>query len=187
MFNYTICFLKQNNHILLLNREKPSWMGRWNGVGGKIENGETPRESVLREVQEETGIHLDHIEFKGLVTWFADGKCGGGMYTYFAELPADFTYETPIKTPEGILDWKAVEWILHPKNVGVADIIPRSLKRLMEDTGCYEHRCYYEQEVRIRDELHEMDKRMEHEADKEVVRDWFLREQWREVRSLKTI
>lgn len=30
---YTICFIKRGDEILLLNREKSSWMGSWNGVG----------------------------------------------------------------------------------------------------------------------------------------------------------
>lgn len=54
MLKYTICFIKRADNILLLNREKPGWMGSWNGVGGKIETGETPIECILREIYEET-------------------------------------------------------------------------------------------------------------------------------------
>jgi 8-oxo-dGTP diphosphatase len=143
MLAYTICFIRQQDRILLLNREHPSWMGAWNGVGGKIEANETPRESILREVAEETGIILDDVQFKGIVTWDVDGQDAGGMYVYYAELPADYDYETPIKTPEGILDWKKLDWILHPENKGVACNIPLSLEKIVDSVGCFEHRCWY--------------------------------------------
>jgi len=84
MLKFTICFIKQEDRILLLNREKPSWMGCWNALGGKIEPNENPRSSALREFKEESGIILDDIHFKGIVTWIVDGKWVGGMYVYFA-------------------------------------------------------------------------------------------------------
>lgn len=117
---YTICFIKRGDEILLLNRESPSWMGRWNGLGGKIENGESPLECVLREVYEEAEIQLEHAECKGIVSWTKSGGSKGGMYVFVAELPEAIHYETPKKTDEGIIDWKEISWIIHPENRGVA-------------------------------------------------------------------
>jgi 8-oxo-dGTP diphosphatase len=158
MLKFTLCFIKQANKILLLNREYPSWMGVWNGVGGKLESNETARESVLREVIEETGIVLDSIEFKGIVTWIVDGNWVGGMYTYFAELPPDSHYVTPKKTEEEILDWKEIQWILHPENRGVANNIPKSIEKIVNDPNCFELRCFYEDSQLIRDEFIEIGK-----------------------------
>lgn len=122
MIKYTLAFLKRGNELLMLNREKGSWMGRWNGVGGKIENGETGEQCVLREIQEETGIQLSTIEFKGNVYWYnPDGTLTGGMHLFLAELPETFEYITPYKVNEGILDWKTVDWIMHPENEGIAN------------------------------------------------------------------
>ncbi|MDT2194339.1 NUDIX domain-containing protein [Paenibacillus larvae] len=39
MITYNICFIRRGDQILLLNRQKSSWMGAWNGIGGKIEQG----------------------------------------------------------------------------------------------------------------------------------------------------
>lgn len=143
MLAYNICFIRRNDEILLLNREKPSWMGRWNGVGGKVEPGEPPRASVLREVYEETGIRLHTVCYKGIVTWLADGRQYGGMYLYAAELEADCVYETPIKTEEGILDWKKIDWILHPNNEGVASNLPRFIPLMLQEEGCFDHHCLF--------------------------------------------
>jgi 8-oxo-dGTP diphosphatase len=48
----------------MLNREKSPLLGLWNGVGGKIEQGETAKVSVLREIEEETELILDDVVFK---------------------------------------------------------------------------------------------------------------------------
>lgn len=128
---------------MLLNREFPSWMGAWNGVGGKIEPNETAKDSALREIREETGLVFDDIQFKGITTWVVDGKDFGGMYVYLAELPADYFYKVPVKTPEGILDWKKIEWIVHPENRGIAHNIPESIEKIITGVRCFEHRCYY--------------------------------------------
>lgn len=43
--------------VMLIEKQKPEWQrGQWNGVGGKIEPGETPYEAMAREFQEETGL-----------------------------------------------------------------------------------------------------------------------------------
>src|SRR5690625_6116881 len=122
MLKYTIGFIKKGDQILLLNREFTTLMGNWNGVGSKIEAGETPLAGILREIKEETGILLTQATYKGCVTWNIDGQQEGGMYAYLAELPDTYEYPTPIKREEGILDWKNIDWILHPKNTGVANL-----------------------------------------------------------------
>jgi len=169
MLKFTLCFIKQADKILLLNREHPSWMGVWNGVGGKIEPEENPRESVLREVVEETGLVLKSINFKGIVTWIVDGNWVGGMYTYVAELPENILYETPIKTSEGILDWKDINWIIHPENKGVVNNIPKILMRLINGSGCFEHRCFYRDGQLVKDEFLEIEEEIEFITDKGMI------------------
>jgi 8-oxo-dGTP diphosphatase len=44
----------------------------------------------------------------------------GGLYTFCADVPDEVELLTPREMPEGILDWKPLEWILHPMNNGVA-------------------------------------------------------------------
>lgn len=50
-------FNRQKSHVVLIWKEKPAWQkGKLNGVGGKIEDGETPAEAMCREFEEETGL-----------------------------------------------------------------------------------------------------------------------------------
>ncbi|CAH0121377.1 MULTISPECIES: 8-oxo-dGTP diphosphatase [unclassified Paenibacillus] len=146
MLKYTICFIKQDDRILLLNRNAPAWMGKWNGVGGKLEPGESPTESVIREVLEETGIRLQRqdVSYKGIVSWTVDGQPSGGMYAYTAELPSTVRVETPLNTEEGILDWKELSWIMHPDNKGIADNVPAFLPVMLQDRHYYDHRCIFD-------------------------------------------
>lgn len=138
MVEYTICFLKKGDKILLLNRDKPQWMGAWNGVGGKIEHSETPLVGALREIKEETGIYLQDITYKGKITW-TDGITNFGcMYAFIAELPESYPYVTPIKVAEGILDRKDLTWILHPQNVGIADL-KYYLPKMLDESTNYEY------------------------------------------------
>ncbi len=53
MYKQTLCFIRRNDELLMLNREYKPTLGLWNGVGGKIEGNETPLECVIREVKEE--------------------------------------------------------------------------------------------------------------------------------------
>lgn len=144
MLKYNFCLIKRGDEILLLNREFPSWMGCWNGVGGKLEEGELPRVSVKREILEETSIDQYDLHFKGMITWEVVGVRVGGMYTYVAEVADDFSYPTPVKTAEGILDWKKVDWIAHPENLGVSSNIRECLDQLLFDEECYDHHFIYQ-------------------------------------------
>ncbi|WP_083964140.1 NUDIX hydrolase [Shimazuella kribbensis] len=142
---FTICLIRRKNQVLLINKEKKFWMGRWNGVGGKIEQGESPKASILREIEEETTIRLADVRSRGIVTWSTEQTQLGGMYVYDVILPDDFVLETPFKNGEGILDWKDYEWILHPENKGIADTLPYYLPWLWKDRTSYNHYFVFEE------------------------------------------
>jgi len=151
MLKYTLCLIRQGSKILLLNKNFPTWMGCWNGIGGKIEKDETPRLSMLREIFEEAEIDSPKIIFKGLITWTTvEGSDFGGLYLYLADLPENYTYPTPVETDEGLLDWKEIDWILHPENMGVASNIPSCLDKLLYDASCYNHHSFFSDDKMIK-------------------------------------
>lgn len=75
----TLIYLENNNNqYLMLHRTKKENdvnHGKYIGVGGKFEFGESPMECLEREVLEETGQPLQNAQFRGIVTFiFADDE-----------------------------------------------------------------------------------------------------------------
>lgn len=53
---YVCGFLVYGHSVALMRKNRPQWqVGKLNGIGGKIEDGETAAEAMRREFQEETG------------------------------------------------------------------------------------------------------------------------------------
>jgi len=100
----TLCYVKQNGCTLMLHRiKKPNDMheGKWNGLGGKFEAGETPEECVRREVEEEAGLVLQNPRLHGLLM-FPNFK--GNDWYVFVFTATEFSGEL-IDSPEGHLEW----------------------------------------------------------------------------------
>jgi 8-oxo-dGTP diphosphatase len=61
MTRYVLGFVfdVESNRIVLIQKKRPTWQaGKWNGIGGHIEDGETSRDAMIREFQEETGVEI---------------------------------------------------------------------------------------------------------------------------------
>ena len=51
----------QADRVLLVRRAHPPLQGEWSIPGGLVETGETTKEAVIREVREETGLHIEPV------------------------------------------------------------------------------------------------------------------------------
>jgi 8-oxo-dGTP diphosphatase len=64
MKTYVVGFMfdERGESVALIRKLSPEWQkGKLNGIGGKIEPGETPRQAMVREFREETGCQtFDH-------------------------------------------------------------------------------------------------------------------------------
>ena len=58
----SLLFLQRDDEILLAMKKRGFGEGRWNGVGGKVEAGESIEAAMIREAQEEIGV--TPIEFE---------------------------------------------------------------------------------------------------------------------------
>lgn len=66
MQEYTLGFMfdEARERVVLIKKENPSWQrGKLNGVGGKVELGETPYSAMVREFEEETGVLCEDWKF----------------------------------------------------------------------------------------------------------------------------
>ena len=68
----TLCYIKKNNQTLMLHRIKKKndiHKNKWNGLGGKLIEGESPEECVKREVLEESGLIIESPKLHGIITF----------------------------------------------------------------------------------------------------------------------
>ena len=66
MNNYVVgfAFNKDKNKVALIRKNRPEWQdGKLNGIGGHIENDESPIHAMVREFQEETGKLTDKSDW----------------------------------------------------------------------------------------------------------------------------
>jgi len=52
----TLCFLIKENQILLAMKKRGFGKGKWNGIGGKVKEGENVEQALIRETFEEIGV-----------------------------------------------------------------------------------------------------------------------------------
>ena len=101
----TLCYIFDGPNILMLHRNKKEQdmhEGKWNGLGGKVEAGESPETCAQREVLEESGLQVAHPKLKGFITFpNFDGQNDWYVFVYRFD---DFTGEL-IESPEGDLEW----------------------------------------------------------------------------------
>lgn len=63
----TLCLLRKDDKILLAKKKRGFGEGKYNGVGGKLEPGETPEEAMIRETREEINVTPTKYEKIGTV------------------------------------------------------------------------------------------------------------------------
>lgn len=81
----TLCYIENNGSWLMLYRDRKPGdpnEGKWLGIGGKIEEGETPEECNTREVLEETGLKLRSAVFHGVIEFRATTYEDEDMYLF---------------------------------------------------------------------------------------------------------
>lgn len=85
-----------------IKRENDIHEGKWNGLGGKIQDGETPEECAIREIKEESGLTVKNPSLRGILTFpeFKDNEC---WYVYVF-IVTEF-YGDLIESNEGNLEW----------------------------------------------------------------------------------
>ena len=136
----TLGYLIQNNSYLMLHRTKKANdpnHAKWIGVGGHVENGETPDECFVREVREETGLQLHSYRLRCIVTFVSDEWENELMFIYTSD---DFSGNM-IECNEGDLSFVPQSDVLS-LNLWEGDRV--FLEKLMEDAPFFTVKLIYQ-------------------------------------------
>jgi 8-oxo-dGTP diphosphatase len=100
--------------VLLIHRNRrpdDPHLGKYNGLGGKLDAGEDVVSGLRREIREEAGIECEKIVFRGTVSWPGFGKHGEDWFGFLFRV--ETWHGTPHRdNPEGTLEWVELDRVL---------------------------------------------------------------------------
>lgn len=107
MQRVTNCVLHHEDQVLLLQKPRRGW---WVAPGGKMESGESVKDSVVREYREETGIYILNPQLKGVFTFIIkEGDQIVQEWMMFTFMADSFTGKNVTESEEGVLKWHDVK------------------------------------------------------------------------------
>ncbi len=121
------CLLQHKDKILMLKRSDMvgSFQGKWAGVSGLVEEGESAMQAALRELEEETGVQSPTLMRVGTPVRVRDGSQVWTVYPFLFN---------PIK-PKVTLDWEHTEYRwLSAKDAQHLDTVP-ALDKVLKELG----------------------------------------------------
>lgn len=89
-------------------RDDDHHIGKYNGLGGKIEPNEDIATGMRREIREEAGIECLDMNLRGTISWPGFGKQGEDWFG-FLFIVTRYSGAPLERNPEGTLEWVDIE------------------------------------------------------------------------------
>ncbi|XP_076996559.1 oxidized purine nucleoside triphosphate hydrolase [Tamandua tetradactyla] len=105
---YTLVLVLQPQQVLLGMKKRGFGAGRWNGFGGKVQEGETIEDGARRELQEESGLTVDTLHKVGQIMFEFVGDPEQMDVHIFR---ADSVHGTPVESEEMRPQWFQLDQI----------------------------------------------------------------------------
>ncbi|WP_028235402.1 NUDIX hydrolase [Pseudobutyrivibrio sp. MD2005] len=107
----TLCYLIKDGKYLMLHRTKKEQdinAGKYIGVGGHVEEGESPVDCIKREIKEETGLTVNTLKTRGYITFvMGDETEHAVLFT-----SDDFDGQLTENCDEGVLTWVDIDKVM---------------------------------------------------------------------------
>ncbi len=100
--------------VLMLRRDRrpdDQHLGKYNGLGGKLDAGEDVAAGLRREVREEAGLECLSLRLRGTVSWPGFGRQGEDWFGFVFRIDR-WQGEPLAENAEGTLLWVPVERLL---------------------------------------------------------------------------
>jgi 8-oxo-dGTP diphosphatase len=113
-------FTKDYKKVLLVKRAKKPYKNCWNGIGGKIEEGEDCYKAAIRECKEETGIDITNPKLLFTLK-YPESQINMNNNDMEMSVIYDFIDEIFVEeNEEGYYEWKPIEFTLNSNNNEIA-------------------------------------------------------------------
>ena len=138
----TLCYIEKDGSYLMMHRTKKEQdenAGKWIGIGGHMKEDETPEECVRREIIEETGLTVEDLKLRGILTFILPAWGNELTFLYTASTKEEISRECP----EGVLKWIPVDEVMDlPLWEGDRAFLPL----LKEEKDCFSMKLVYDEE-----------------------------------------
>jgi len=142
ILNIVVAVIEYNNKWLFIKRERGDYQKKWALVGGKMNFDETIKESILREIKEETGLEAEWVGIKSILNEKLKEKDSGETSQHFIIVLCltKANSDEVLKTEEGELRWFTKQEIRDNRNKIIPSdyhmmthlIIKESLNQIVE-------------------------------------------------------
>ncbi len=148
----TLCYIEKEGSYLMMHRIKKQQdenAGKWIGIGGHMKEDETPEECVRREILEETGLTVDNLKLRGILTFILPAWGNELTFLYTASTKEEVSKECS----EGVLKWIPIDEIMDlPLWEGDRVFLPL----LREEKDCFYMKLIYDKEDNLENYLIEV-------------------------------
>lgn len=107
-------FSADRSRVLMIHRNarpQDAHLGKWNGLGGKLEPNEDIATGMQREIREEAGIECQSMQLAGTISWPGFGRHGEDWFGFIFRIFA-WTGTPRTTNDEGTLEWIAIDEVL---------------------------------------------------------------------------
>ncbi|HOT90051.1 MAG TPA: 8-oxo-dGTP diphosphatase [Anaerolineae bacterium] len=141
-----LVYVRRDDEVLVMRRNKEPNLGLWIAPGGKVELGESPHETARREMLEETGLLVDDLRLRGFCTEVSPLPAWNWML--FIYTTRTFSGVVRPDEREGDFAWMPIHTYLNDLPIPQADMIfaPRVLR--MEE-GVFQAKFVYDAALRL--------------------------------------
>lgn len=148
----TLCYIEKDGSYLMMHRTKKEQdenAGKWIGIGGHMKEDETPEECVRREIIEETGLAVEDLKLRGVLTFILPAWGNELTFLYTASTKEEVSRECP----EGVLKWIPVDEVMDlPLWEGDRTFLPL----LKEEKHCFSMKLVYDEKDNLQNCLIEV-------------------------------
>lgn len=105
----TLLFLRSGDELLLAMKKRGFGEGKWNGVGGKIEQGESLEDALVRECIEEIGVTPNSWTVVGELDFVQDAETDDPWHMFVYAYVCDDWEGEPAESEEMMPKWFHIE------------------------------------------------------------------------------